>query len=377
MKTAENPFIIAGRIPASLFCDRVAETERLVGCILNHENVVLFSPRRMGKSELVNHCFDQPEVSRHAITISIDILPTTSLNELVRQLGSAVFRQVASRSEQMFKAFTAAMKTLHGSFGFDPIRNTPTFDIKLGDIQQPEYTLEEIFDYINHANQRCVICIDEFQQISKYPEKNVEALLRSHVQRCTNANFIFAGSQRHLMNAMFLEANRPFYQSATLLELHPIDLGVYTEFVEKHFSNGGRHIAPDIISHVYNTFDGVTFYVQRIFHDLYAETVKGEKIGMEKADFLINRYIAECSTQLREQLSFVSQQQKEVLFAISHEGVAERVTSGAFIKRHSLKSPSAVQSALKRLLDFDMVTESERKYTIADPVLRLWLEQNR
>ncbi len=106
------------------------------------------------------------------------------------------------------------MKSISGKFGFDPITNFPTFNVGLGDIERPEYTLDEIFQYLARVDKPCIVAIDEFQQIAKYPEKNIEALLRTHIQRLDSCHFIFAGSERHMMQEMFVSAARPFYHSA-------------------------------------------------------------------------------------------------------------------------------------------------------------------
>ena len=371
-----NPFIVAGRIPEPYFCDRVAESKRLIRCIMNQENVVLISPRRVGKTEIVNHCFDNEKIAEHLITISIDILHTTSFSEFVMELGSAVYNRIARRSDKLFKLFVASMKTLHGSFGYDPINNTPTFAIKLGDIIQPDYSIEEIFNYIEQADKRCVIMIDEFQQITKYANENVEAILRSHIQKSSNANFIFAGSQRRIMNEMFLANNRPFYQSSTLIPLAPITLDVYTDFVIRHFNKADKNITQEAIEKVYHTFDGITFYIQRIMHDAFAETPSKGIVDVSVTDALTERFLLESSTRLREQLAYVTEQQKELLYAICEEGSVGHITSGSFIRQHHLKSASAVQSAIKRLLEYDLVTENERQYSIADPLLRIWIKHN-
>ena len=370
-----NPFIIAGKIPSEYFCDRENESKQLITNINNQTNTVLISPRRVGKTGLVNYCFEKPEIAEEYITIAIDILHTTTLKEFILELGNAVYRSVATRRDRMMKLFATTLRSLSAAFGYDPIFNTPTFDIKLGDITAPQYTLEEIFRYIEGAEKRCVIVIDEFQQITNYPEKNVEALLRSHIQRMTNANFIFAGSQRHIMGEMFQSSSRPFYMSTTLLSLAPIQLGIYSDFVKKHFAAKGKDIDAMAIRKVYDIFDGVTFYLQRIMHDAFAVTSEGAVCGQDQVDDLIKRLIDESSLRLREQLAFISEQQKELLYAISNEGVAERITSSDFIKRHRLKSASAVQSAMKKLLEYDIITERERRYTIADPLLRLWLRR--
>ena len=370
-----NPFIVAGRIPAEYFCDRVEESNLLLQHITNQVNTVLISPRRVGKTGLVNFCFERPELEEY-ITISIDILHTTSLREFTMELGSAVFQRIAKRSSKMMKTFTATLRSLSASFGFDSIQNTPTFDIKLGDITAPQYTLEEIFRCIEAADRRCIVVIDEFQQITNYPEKNVEALLRSHIQKMRNANFIFAGSQRHIMGEMFLSPQRPFYQSTAQLSLNPIALDIYTKFVQHHFRIAKKDITTEAIELVYNTFNGVTFYIQRIMHDAWATTSAQSICDVSLVTELIERLITENASRLREQLAFITEQQKELLYAICSEGTAERITSSAFIKRHRLKSASAVQSAIKRLLEYDIVTENERRYTLADPLMQLWLNHS-
>ncbi|MCQ2246589.1 MAG: ATP-binding protein [Bacteroidaceae bacterium] len=369
-----NPFIVSGYIAEPYFCDREKETEILCKCISNQENVVLTSQRRMGKTKLVEHSIEQETVKGQYIFISIDILHTSTLREFILVFGHAVFSHIAKKSERLTKLFATTMRSLNASFGYDPLQNMPTFDIKLGDILRPEYTLEEIFEYIEKADQRCIIVIDEFQQITKYPEKNIEALLRSHVQKLANANFIFAGSQRTIMEEMFFSGKRPFFMSATALQLEPIEYGKYLSFVNHHFQEAGMQIPEDAVRLAYDTFQGVTLYVQRVMHDVWAEMSLTKEYKESLMQDIIDGYIQECSPRLREQLAFVSESQKELLYAVCHEESVKSITSSAFVKRHGLKSPSAVQAASKKLLEFDLLTKREGNYCIADPLLSIWLK---
>ena len=170
-----NPFFVAGRIPPEFFCDRDTETKRLTGCILNGENVVLTSPRRVGKTELIYHCFDEERLKDKFFVIFVDILHTSSLRELIMEFGNGVFKKVARHSDKLMKSFASTLRSLQGSFGFDPVSGMPTFNVRLGDITAPEYTIEEIFEYLEKADRRCIVVIDEFQQVVKYREKGVEA----------------------------------------------------------------------------------------------------------------------------------------------------------------------------------------------------------
>lgn len=370
-----NPFVLSPAIPDKLFCDRQAESVSLTKSILNQENVVLISPRRVGKTGLIYHCFNQPEICDNYITVSIDILHTTSFREFIKELGTAVFNTIAKRSEKLTKLFVTTLRSLSGSFGIDPMTYTPTFDLKLGQINMPEYTLDEIFTYLEKAEKPCVVAIDEFQQINKYSESNIEALLRGRIQKLVNTHFIFAGSERRMMNEMFFTDKRPFYQSATLLQLEPINLNIYMDFATRQFSAAGKSIEPEAFEWAYNLFDGVTMYTHKLLHDVFADTTAGSTCTITEMQLAAEQLIQQNAKRLQELLAYVTEQQKEVLYAIAADRNVQRITSSDFVKRHHLKSASAVQSAVRKLIDLDLITEQHKSFSISDPLLRIWIER--
>lgn len=370
----ENPFIVTGKIKPEYFCDRVEESERLTRCILSGgENMVIISPRRLGKTGLILHCFDKPEVQEHVTTLFIDILRTSSLQEFTYVLGRAVFKTLGTRSQQMMKNIIDTLRSLRGSFGYDPVMGTPTFDIKLGDITNPTYTLEEIFACLEQSSEHIVVAIDEFQQIVNYPEKNIEALLRTHIQQSANANFIFAGSERHIMGEMFLEHARPFYQSATMMSLSPISLDKYEEFVIKHFSANQLTVATDAISHAYHLLQGNTYYMQKTFREAFAMALGGKTCDKQMIEDIISSIMQDNSHKYSESLAQLTLPQKELLMAIATQGRARRITSSQFVKRHRLKSASSVQAAIRKLMEYGIVTVQENEYYIEDQLLQRWM----
>ena len=373
-----NPFIVTGKIPDAYFCDRETESSQLKRFLASQENVVLMSQRRMGKTKLVEHCLEGDGTNKEYVLMSIDILHTSSFRELIQLMGATVFDNLATRSSRMMKLFTATLRSLGASFGYDPVQNSPTFDVRLGDITKPEYTLKEIFEYIEKSDRHCIIVIDEFQQVTKYPEKNVEALLRTYIQNVSNANFVFAGSQRSLMEEMFFSEKRPFFMSARSIVLEAIPFDAYCDFASHHFEQVGKTIERDAIRIVYDVFHGVTLYLQRIMKDAFSITLTGETCTKENVQHLIDEYIMECEPRLREQLAFITESQKELLYAMSEEEApVKSITSAAFIRRHRLKSTSAVQSASKKLMEFDLLTRREGFYLITDPLMSLWLKSRR
>ena len=375
MAKTTNPFIVTGKIEPEYFCDRVTESARLVKSVTNGNNMVIISPRRMGKTGLIQFCYDRPEIADEYYTFFIDILHTSSLREFTYLLGREIYETLLPRSRKMANLFIQTIKSISGKFGFDPITGMPTFNVELGDIDRPEYTLDEIFQYLARADKPCIVAIDEFQQIAKYPEKNIEAQLRTHIQKLRNCNFIFAGSERHMMQEMFTSAARPFYHSADMLELKAIVPKIYIPFIAGHFEKRNRRIASDDIERVYNLFKGHTYYVQKTFNEAFADTPEGEECTLETIRAAIDNMVASNDTIFREILSNIPEKQKELLYAIAKEGEAERITSAAFIKRHSLASASSVQSAMKKLLEKDIITEINKVFSVTDKLFAMWMNR--
>lgn len=375
MAKIKNPFIVTGKIEPEYFCDRVNESNRLIKSVLNGNNLVVISPRRMGKTGLIQFCYDKSEIANEYYTFFIDILHTSSLREFTYLLGRAIYDALLPRSQKMVSLFIQTIKSISGKFGFDPITNMPTFNLELGDIERPEYTLEEIFHYLAKADKPCIIAIDEFQQIAKYPEKNIEALLRTHIQKLSNSNFIFAGSERHLMQEMFTSSARPFYHSSDILELKAIPSEIYVPFVVKHFEKRNKKISVENVDWVYTLFKGHTYYIQRTFNEAFADTMEGEECSKEIIASAIDNMINASDTIFREILSNIPEKQKPLLYAIARDGEAERITSSEFIKKHSLASASSVQAAAKKLLERDIITQINKKYSVTDKLFAMWINR--
>ncbi len=368
-----NPFIVTGKIEPEYFCDRVDESARLIKLLTNGNNMVIISPRRMGKTGLIQFCYDKREINGDYYTFFIDILHTSSLKEFTYILGKEIYNTLSPHSRKMTRLFIQTLKSINGKFGFDPVTGLPTFNVELGDIERPEYTLEEIFRYLSSADKPCIVAIDEFQQIAKYPEKNIEALLRTHVQKIKNCNFVFAGSEHHMMQAMFMSSARPFYHSADIMELDAIAPELYIPFIVKHFNSGNRKISTESVERVYNLFKGHTYYIQKTFNSAFSDTPQGEECGIDDLKKTIDTLIENNATIFKEILSNIPEKQKDLFYAIAKEGEAERITSSAFIKRHNLPSASSVQSAINKLLDKDVVTEINKTYSVTDKLFAMWI----
>lgn len=369
----KNPFIVSGYLSPEYFCNREKETKELIGSLLNGRNMVVVSPRRMGKTGLIEHCFHQKEIQRDYYTFFIDIYATGTLKELVYILGKQIFDTLKPKGKKFIEQFFSIIGSLRPAFKLDNITGQPVFDIGIGDIRQPLLSLEEIFRYLESADKHCIVAIDEFQQIAKYPEQNVEATLRTHIQRCKNTNFVFAGSHRHMMNNIFFSASKPFYQSAGLLSLDPIDYESYRVFAQKFFKKSDKKVSDECISKIYSLLEGHTWYMQTMLNRLYENLDSGEEMSITGADSILHATVESNKTVYQSIVTMLSERQKEILFAIGKEGKASEITSTMFIKKHGLHSSSSVQSAIKQLLEKELITKEDNIYQIYDRFFGLWI----
>ncbi len=373
----DNPFVVGKYISDEYFCDRLEETKTLIKHIENGRNVALISQRRIGKSGLIEHTFSRKQIESRYYTFFIDIYGTRSFAEFIYILGKGIFEQLKTRNKKFREQFFRIVRSLKVGFSFDSATALPSFDLSLGDVSSPDVTLDEIFEYIDSADKPCVIAFDEFQQIANYPDgERVEALLRTKIQHCKNAQFIFAGSKRHLMAKMFMSATKPFYQSVLTMGLTPIPYQSYLKFAQEKFRVCDKLVSDDVVEKVYNMFDGTSWYVQMMMNELFALTPRGEKCDVDKIEYAFANVVGSQDMAFRELMDRIPAKQKQLLLAIAKDGDAKSITSGAFIKKHRLLSASSIQVAAKALLNEDIITQENGAYRVYDYFFAEWIRGN-
>lgn len=369
-----NPFIItADYYGPEYFCDRQAETEALESNIANGRNTVLISSRRMGKSGLIAHVFNRAFVKSNFKTFSIDLYPTSSLAELILLLAKEITGPLKSKGQSLVESFLGIVKSLRPGFKVDPVTGQFVFDLSLGEIVKPVDSLKEIFQYLEGSEVPCLVSMDEFQQIAEYPDNNVLELLRTYVQKCKHTWFIFAGSDRRMMEKLFNNPSEPFYMSCSPLYLDAIQYENYLAFARHHFEAAGKSLQEESFKQVYDLFDGHTWYVQRLMNEMFAWTKPGEVADAQMASDALTFVIKTYARTFQEQMSSYPEAQKQLLIAIAKDGKAQQVTSVAFCKKHSMKSPSTVQSALRVLHDKGIVRKDGTTYSVTNRLFGTWL----
>lgn len=372
MARLNNPFVVYGYKGPEYFCDRVAESNKICSALRNERNVTLVSPRRMGKTGLIHHVFNKMETEdKECKCFYIDIFATKNIEQFVQTLGSAVIGKLDSFSQSALRKIQEFFSAWRPAVTFDQLTGLPTVTL---DIKQNEgnESLKQIFEYMKMSGKRCYIAIDEFQQIQNYSERGLEALLRSYIQFLPNVYFIFSGSHQHMMEEMFLSANRPFFQSSMVLSLGCIDFEEYMQFANRMIEGQNRTIGQETFQRIYDFAGGITWYVQAILHGIYEHPDR--IVDKTLVDDVVKELVEEQSATFQNYCAWLTDNQYALLKAIAYEKSVKSPLAQQFIHTHHLPATSSVKTALRTLEDKMLVSRSANDgYSVSDKLFALWL----
>lgn len=365
-----NPFLITGYYSPEFFCDRKEETATILDALHNERNVTLIAPRRMGKTGLIRHAFYHlNEQNKDIVTCYMDIYSTQSLGDFVRLLANTVLGKLDTLPQKALNRISRFIRSCRPVFSFDELTGTPKVTIDVAPSEERN-TLKEIFEYLGSSEKRCYIAIDEFQQITEYSEKGIEALLRSYIQFVPNVHFIFAGSKQHVMREMFTSSKRPFYQSTQMLTLGTINIDEYASFAIEHFAKHSLNLPKKVFDKIYEKFNGHTWYIQSILNRLYGYN---RNVDWELVRYTLEQIISEASYSYADLMKAYSPGQVRLLKAIANEGCVKEILAGDFISKYNLRATSSVKASLKKLLDNELIYQTSEGYIIYDRFMNEWI----
>jgi len=370
-----NPFLTNGYVSEKYFCDREYELEILKKHVTNGINTTLISARRLGKSAIIHRLFDDLERENQAC-IYADIFTCSHLKEFTETLALSIFNKFPQK-RGIGQRFFDFLKNLRPVITYDALNGLPEIRFEFEKPKEYEYTLRSLLQFLDSQQMRVVLAIDEFQQITGFPEKNIEALLRTIIQTLKNTQFIFSGSKKHMMLEMFANADRPFFASTQILGLVEIPVDKYKAFIREKFGERKRNIDDDAIDFILSWTLSHTYYTQIICNAVFAggkknidvETVKrvcDEQLNMQQVTYMQYR-------------SLLSPIQWQLLMGIAKEGVVTEPQAHGFLRKYKIGAPSSAQKALKALLDkemiFSMETMEKTAYRVNNVFLMRWLQR--
>ncbi len=371
----EAPFVFGVRVEGNTFTDRKEETNRLKMNFLYGVNTILISPRRMGKTSLVEKVCSMVESNTLKIA-KIDAFGCRSENDFINAFATAVVRATSSKWEEwMENAKTFLSRFIPKiSIGQDPLTdfsialeynraNTVTEDI----LQLPETIAKQ-------KGIKIVICIDEFQQIADFPDSiTFQKKLRSVWQLQSNVSYCLYGSKKHMMEKMFQSQSHPFYRFGDLFYLDKISETDWVEYICERFRVTGKEISRELASEICIVTDRYSSYVQQLAWLVWLRTDK--HATKEDVEFGIDRMLDACEPLFIQQTESLSAYQMNFLRALAN-GVHTGFTRSEILDTYQLGTAANISRLKKALTEKDLIMmTAPKKLEISDPILALWLKR--
>lgn len=354
------------------FTDRVKETKRLKLDFENGINVILISPRRMGKSSIVRKV--KSEITDPAIkVIFMDIYDCRSEYDFYNRFASTLLKATATKTEQVFENIKRFLVRLSPKIAFSP---EPMQEISLSlGITPQNYQPEEILQLpeliAKEQGIHLIICIDEFQQIGEFSDSlTVQKRLRGIWQHQRNVSYCLFGSKKHLMTKLFQNRKMPFFQFGEMVYLDKIPTADWVTFICSRFEKQGKHISEELAQRICEKVENHSSYVQQLAWNVLAETE--DETREQDFDNGVQALLAQCSGLFEQQIQGLTSYQLNFIRAICN-GVHSDFGSKEILEAYNLGTKSNISRIRTALLARELIDVNKEGIFLEDPVFKLWM----
>ena len=358
------------------FIGRERETKRLLDNFKGGINVILMSPRRLGKTSLVKHVCNKLD-DKDIITVYLDIFGRKSEYDFYNKLATEVLKQTASKHELWFEEAKEFLYRLTPKISFSPEPNSD-FSISLG-ITPKTHTPEEVLQMAEtiaiKRKKRIVICIDEFQQIGEMSNsKQIQARLRTVWQHQKHVSYCLFGSKHHLMSTIFLHRSMPFFQFGDTISLNKIATEDWVEYIVSHFADGKRTISRELAEEICKFTENYSAYVQQLAWLVFTLKEEGETVTENDVRQAENDLLATNNILFMQMIEPLSEFQLNFLRAIA-SGIKKDFGLSEVREEYNLGSYSNITRLKTALLERDLIEKQNTELVITDPIFAKWLKR--
>ena len=370
----KKAFVYGMSVEGENFTDRVKETKRLKLDFENGINVILVSPRRMGKSSIVKKV--KSEINNPLIkVVYMDIYDCRSEYDFYNRFASALMKETVSKAVlvvENIKRFLTRL-TPKISFSSEPMSEI-SFSLGITPRNyQPEEILQLPEQIAKEQNVHIIVCIDEFQQIGEFTDSiTIQKKLRSIWQHQRNVSYCLFGSKKHLMTNLFQNRKMPFYKFGEMMFLDKIATEDWVPFIQSRFASQGKEISEPLAKRICETVENNSSYVQQLAWNVLAET---EHEVTEK-DFTngFEALLAQNSGLFEEQLQGLTTYQLNFIRAICN-GIHSNFGSKAVLEEFNLGGKSNITRIKNTLRNREIIEIDKNKVFIEDPLFRIWFKR--
>jgi hypothetical protein len=364
--TMENPFEYQRIVVGKTFVDREEEIKILTKGLLSRENMLLYSPRRLGKSSLLQEVLLR--IADQCIVIYVDLWECLTEVEIAEKLATGIINAAFSKVE---KAAATLKELIASTRPLMTLEQDGSIGLKLEYIEKDKTLKETLYLIEKIAEKRkkkVIIVIDECQVIAEFEGNRIEKLFRTVIQQQRLVTYVFSGSKQHVLKAMVSQKTRPFYRQLRPITLGPISLDAFTPFIKKGFSKIAR-IDNITIKEIYRFTGGNPQRTQQICHFLFVRAQDGEKPNPEQVRIVVTDLCWILDKEFEDELDGIkNKRQRAILKALALD-VTDKPLSSDFIIKHSLGPSSSVQTALNLLVEKGVLDEH---FHFIDPLFETW-----
>lgn len=368
----DSPFIYGSPVKSNSFTNRENEAKKLFHNLTGGINTMIVSPRRWGKSSLVEKVIDDVNIKRKNLkTIIIDLFSVSGEEEFLEVFARKTIQASSSRYEDWIKTVKDFFKQLVPKItvGIDPI-NDFSLSFNWEALREHKDEILNLPEAIaSKKNINFIICLDEFQNLASFHGfEALEKKMRAAWQRHNNVTYCLYGSKRHMMNDIFNNPSKPFYRFGDLMELQKINTESWVSFIIKGFSNTGKSINESDAKLIPGMMKDHSWYVQQLSHYTWQKTDK--KAGRKEITSALDELIYANTPLYQKEVENISSTQLNLLKAIV-KGETQ-LTSGAVMNKYKLGTPRNVIRNKKNLSNKDIIYELNKKYELLDPAFEMW-----
>ncbi len=369
-----KPFIFGVATSGDHFTDRKKETARLLSNFQHGVNTVLISPRRWGKTSLVQKVCRLAQSDKLKI-VYLDIFSCRSDGEFYHAFAAAVLKQTSSKWDEWVENAKLFLSRISPriSFGPDPMTD---FSLSL-ELNPKSDDMDEILQLPEKIAQKkginIVVCIDEFQQIAEFKDsKTFQKRLRAVWQLQQSVSYCLFGSKKHLMNELFEKKSLPFYKFGDAVYLPKISTSDWVEYICGRFEATGKQIAKELAEKICRTVDNHSSYVQQLAWLVWIQT---KEVAADQHFEDACQDIVDQNTPLFEkQTESLTTYQMNFLRAIVN-GVHKEFTTQEVLQKYQLGSSANVSIVKHALIKKELIEIEKQQVIIPDPVMRIWLKK--
>lgn len=375
--TKTNPFKFGSIVSGKFFYNREEELLRIKQTLVGGNNITLFAPRRYGKSSLVKKVLTKLE-EEGFITIYLDFMSVYSRETFIKNYAKVIANNHGASLESTVKRIAGFISGIIPSVSFDS-SGLPTFSLSWIEGKDKEQTLRDIIDLpekLAKDDKKWIIAFDEFQEVTKLNGDNFEKLLRSCIQNHQNVSYLFLGSKTHLLQDMFNNKNRAFYNAAALMGIDKIKERESIDYLITRFKSSEISISQETAKHLLRTVANVPYYIQFIAYEIWQAIILSERniVTLNDINEAVENILRLKADYYWELTNKQTAYRKKVLYALGQS--ATELFSKHSIDKFNLGAASSTQKALQTFIEDGIVERIEGKYEFSDPFYQTFIKRN-